>query len=132
MLEIVQLPLARRLWRISKLFHLPINDPRIQQLDTYDLDFYELSAIADDPKALEQYQNHFQDDEFEDWLEEFDLEQAAKKSSAAETTSQELDMPDSETIDWSEKNRQPALPMEEYEEPTDQDSDISDWEEVSD
>ena len=62
---------------------------------------------------------------------DFENEQAAKKA-ASETTSQELDMPDSETIDWSEKNRQPALPMEEYEEPTDQDNDISDWEEVSD
>ena len=78
MLEIVQLPLARRMWRLSKFFHLPLNDPRMQEITPYDLSFYEYSMIADDPDKLEQLQNHYYDPEFDDWLEEFDREQEEK------------------------------------------------------
>lgn len=75
MLEIAQMPQARRLWRICKLFNLPLNDPRIQEMDFYDLSFYEYSIIADDPKKLESLQNHYYDDDYSDWEKEFDESQ---------------------------------------------------------
>lgn len=139
MLEIVQLPLARRMWRISKFFQIPLNDPVMQDINPFDLEFYELSMIADDPKKLEQLQNHFFDDEFEDWLEEFDREQEEKqKSSNGEKLgdSDDLDKPDMETIEWANKSRSSAQlgGQEVYEEdyeislPTEE---ISDWEEVN-
>ena len=98
----------------------------------FDLEFYELSDIADDPKKLEQLQNHFYDPEFDEWLEDFDKEQEEKQNSSQEET-QQLDMPDKETIEWSEQNREShKLPTEEYEETIGKPQEISDWEEVSD
>lgn len=98
----------------------------------FDLEFYELSDIADDPKKLEQLQNHFYDPEFDEWLEDFDKEQEEKQNSSQEET-QQLDMPDKETIEWSEQNRESQkLPTEEYEETIGKPQEISDWEEVSD
>ena len=44
----------------------------MQCLTPFDLEFYELSMIADDPKKLEQLQNRFFDNDFDDYLEEFD------------------------------------------------------------
>ena len=105
--------------------------------------------IADDPKKLEQLQNHFYDDEFDDWLEEFDREQEEKqkqKSSQDEDLgdSSELDKPDKETIEWANKNR--SLPQEDNSEDNSEDDstvydddyeisvpteEISDWEEVN-
>ena len=135
MLEIVQMPLARRLWRISKFFQLPLSDERIQNLDLFDIEFYEYSMIADDPKKLEQLQNHYYDPEFEEWLEEFEQEQEEKqKSSQGDKIgdSKQLDLPDKETIRWSEKNRtEQQLLTEEYDEVSDQSLEISDWEEVN-
>lgn len=126
MLEIVQIPLARRMWRISKFFKIPLNDKRMQELTTYDLDFYELSMIADDPKKLEQLKNHYYDPEFDDWLEEFDEEQSKKQSN--------IEMPDSETIEWSGKNRskekEQDISFDTDYEVSIEDNDISDWEEV--
>ena len=137
MLEIVQTPLARRMWRISKFFRIPLNDQRIQNLTQYDLEFYELSMIADDPKKLEQLQNSFFDDDFDDYLEEFEQEQQTKKSEQDDKLrqSERLELSDDETIRWANKNdstRQESSSgryEEDYEEslPTD---DISDWEEV--
>lgn len=77
MLDVVQTSIARRMWRISKLFHRPLSDPSMQELNPYDLEFYELSMVADDPKALEALENHFYDDEFDAWVDEFDAEQEA-------------------------------------------------------
>ncbi len=135
MLDIVQLPLARRMWRISKFFQIPLNDERMQDLNMFDLEFYELSMIADDPKKLEQLQNRFYDDEFDDWLEEFEREQEEKErqkqlQSSQDDKSEHLDMPDEETIKWSEESRSSLdLPMEEYE--ISETTEISDWEEVN-
>lgn len=135
MLDIVQLPLARRMWRISKFFQIPLNDERMQDLNMFDLEFYELSMIADDPKKLEQLQNRFYDDEFDDWLEEFEREQEEKErqkqlQSSQDDKSEHLDMPDEETIKWSEESRFSLdLPMEEYE--ISETTEISDWEEVN-
>lgn len=130
MLEIVQTPLARRLWRISKFFQLPISDERIQNMDMFDIEFYEYSMIADDPKKLEQLQNHYYDPEFDEWLEEFEQEQEDKQKSKSlqDDNSKQLDLPDEETIKWSKQQ----IPTEEYEEVLNdgQSSEISDWEEV--
>lgn len=124
MLEIVQTPLARRMWRISKFFKIPLNDKRMQELTTFDLDFYELSMIADDPKKLEQLKNHYYDPEFDDWLEEFDEEQSKKQNT--------VEMPDSETIEWSNKNRseEQDITFDTDYEVSMENNDISDWEEV--
>lgn len=117
MLEIVQLPIARRLWKISKLLHLPVSHPAMQSLDTYDLDFYELSDIADDPKKLEQLQNRFFDPDFDEWLEEFDKEQSEKQVKEKEST--EPEPPDLDTIKYSQNNSSnnqvTELETEEYE-----------------
>lgn len=111
----------------------------MQDINPFDLDFYELSMIADDPKKLEQLQNHFYDDEFDDWLEEFDREQEEKQKSSQDENlgdSNDLDKPDEETIEWANKNR--SLPQEEDSEVYDDDyeislptEEISDWEEVN-
>lgn len=95
--------------------------------------------IADDPKKLEQLQNHFYDDEFDDWLEEFDREQEEKQKSSQDENlgdSSDLDKPDEETIEWANKNR--SLTQEEDSEVYDDDyeislptEEISDWEEVN-
>lgn len=78
MLEVVQTTTARRLWRVSKLFKLPITDPLIAEMDEFDMAFYELSMIADDPELLEKYKNSYHDDEYDKWVEEFDKQQESK------------------------------------------------------
>lgn len=98
MLEVVQSPLARRLWRLSKFFQIPLNDERMQNIDMYDLEFYELSMIADDPKKLEQLQNHYFDPDFDDWVEEFEMEQAEK----AEQKQEQLSQPEPESSEPNE------------------------------
>lgn len=134
MLEIAQLPLARRLWRISKFFQLPLNDERIQNLDEFDIEFYEYSMIADDPKKLEQLKNHYYDPEFEEWMDEFEKEQDEKSNMSKNNKDKEsavVELPDEETIDWAIKNNSTQqLETEEYEVVSEKDSDISDWEEV--
>lgn len=107
MLEIVQLPLARRLWGICKFFRLPLNDERIQSLSEFDIEFYELSQIADDPKKLQQLKEHYYDPEFDEWLEEFDQEQSDKtgKSTSEQVNNHEdfeESLTNNETDDWEE------------------------------
>lgn len=104
MLEIVQLPLARRLWGICKLFRLPLNDERIQSLSEFEIEFYELSQIADDPKKLQQLKEHYYDPEFDEWLEEFDQEQSEKSNSEQLSNHEDFEesMPNDETNDWEE------------------------------
>lgn len=131
MLDIVQMPLARRLWRISKFFQIPINDPRIQSLDTWDLDFYEYSMIVDDPKKLEKLENHFSDPDFDDWVEEFELEQQLKQQS---DDFSDVEMPDEETIRYAAENQNSEQKStlehdEEFEESVSAEE-LSDWEEV--
>ena len=131
MLDIVQMPLARRLWRISKFFQIPINDPRIQNLDTWDLDFYEYSMIADDPKKLEKLENHFSDPDFDDWVEEFELGQQLKQQS---DDFSDVEMPDEETIRYAAENQNSEQEStlehdEEFEESVSAEE-LSDWEEV--
>ena len=88
----------------------------MQSLDTYDLDFYELSDIADDPKKLEQLQNHFYDPDFDEWVEEFDKEQSEKQVKKKESS--EPEPPDLDTIKYSQKNssnnQDTELETEEY------------------
>lgn len=127
------------MWRISKFFQLPLNDPVMQDINPFDLDFYELSMIADDPKKLEQLQNHFYDDEFDDWLEEFDREQEEKQKSSQDENLGDfsnLDKPDEETIEWANKNRSSTQESdsEVYEDDYEislPSEEISDWEEVN-
>ena len=114
----------------------------MQDLTPYDLEFYELSMIADDPEKLSKLQNTFYDEDFDDFLEEFDREQEENyklqsKQDEKSEQSNELDMPDEETIEWADKNRfsqQEDTPEPEFEDdyeislPADE---ISDWEEVN-
>ena len=134
MLEIAQLPLARRLWRISKFFQLPLSDERIQNLDEFDIEFYDYSMIVDDPKKLEQLKNHYYDPEFEEWMDEFEKEQDKKSNMSKNNEDKEsavVELPDEETIDWATKNNSTQqLETEEYEVVSEKDNDISDWEEV--
>lgn len=123
MLELVQTPLARRMWRISKFFRIPLSDPRIQALTPYDLEFYELSMIADDPEKLSQLDNHFYDPDFDEWVDEFEAEQAEE---AAKVKSEEV----------STDTANSALPEESWDEYDISEStslfDKDDWEEVTD
>lgn len=139
MLEIVQTPLARRLWKISKFFQIPINDPRIQAMTVFDLDFYEYSMVADDPKLLERLNNHFYDPDFDDWAAEFDEEMKSEEESEYEYSEYEvkedvpdaqfdsLDTPDKETITYVENQ----AVEDEFEVIDSVDERISDWEEVN-
>lgn len=75
MMEIAEQPLAKRLWRMCKFFNLPLNDERMQALDIYDIEFYEMSMIAEDPDKLNRYKNSFYDTDYDDWVEDFEKEQ---------------------------------------------------------
>lgn len=89
----------------------------MQDINIFDLQFYEYSQIADDPKKLEQLQNHYYDPEFEEWLEEFDQEQSEK------TTKSNMDE------NLSSNRYSDNLPTEEYEIPESINS-SEEWEEV--
>lgn len=157
MLDIVQTPLARRLWKVSKLYQLPISDPRIQAINIFDLEFIEYSQVADNPKALDKLKNHFYDDEFDEWAEEFDKEMANEEEHKSdfdyseyevhdEEDAQEapylaqegtLSTPDEETIRYAKEARNNAViePQEDDDFKVLDSSDsaatkISDWEEV--
>lgn len=85
----------------------------MQEIDPFDLDFYEYSRICDDPKLLEKLENTYYDSEFDDWVDAFDKEQAELQKN-----SQSPELPDNETIQWSEKPKKPSLkdlPTEKYE-----------------
>lgn len=133
MLDIVQIPLARRMWRLSKFFRIPLNDERMQDINMFDLEFYELSMIADDPKKLEQLKNHFYDDGFDEWVEEFELEQQLENDQIS--SSNNLDLPDEDDIRWAKEKQNLDnyddldTEFEDYEvsKPAEE---ISDWEEV--
>lgn len=97
-------------------------------MDTFDLDFYELSDIADDPQKLEQLKNHYYDPDFDEWVEDFDKEQVEKqrKKEIEEeerqykaSKQQKLDMPDQETIEYTQHSQDTSkvqnLPTEDYE-----------------
>lgn len=81
-------------------------------MNSFDLDFYELSEIADDPKKLEQLKNRYFDPEFDEWLEEFDKEQE-ELSKSDDSNNNELEMPDEETVDYNSN-----MNYEEYEDGT--------------
>ena len=106
-------------------------------MNIYDIRFYELSMIADDPKKLEQLQNHFYDEDFDAWLEEFEEEQALKAESASQNSPLEkVDMPDEETIVYAENNRaegkiQAQEPEFDNDYEVSESSEIADWEEVN-
>lgn len=89
MLQVVKLPLARRLWRLAKLFHRPISE--LADMIPEELDFYDLATIADDPKALERYENTYVDDEYDAWEKAFDEEMRAKREQEALMRKQERD-----------------------------------------
>lgn len=147
MLEIAQMPLARRLWGISKFYQLPFNDTRIQQMNIFDVQFAEFSQLADNPKKLEQYKNRFYDEDFDAWLEEVEAEagEPPKKENpfdfseyevhdSTESPNSALDMPDEECIKEGIGTTEDE--QEEYDEFTLIDSadvdtsKITDWEEA--
>lgn len=96
----------------------------MQDIDTFDLEFYEYSLIADDPKKLERLQNHFYDDEWDEFLEEFDKEQEEKQKLYS---SQSLQDDKSESMSDEAIN---DIPIDtDYE--VSENTNISDWEEVN-
>lgn len=91
----------------------------------YDIEFYEYSMICDDPELLKKLENTYYDPEFDDWVKEFDEEQAQQSNTNVE-------MPDPDTVSWSgkPKNNTPApstLEEEDYEVGVDT-MGIDDWE----
>ena len=93
----------------------------IQEIDTYDLEFYEYSIICDDPELLKKLENTYVDTEYDKWLEEFDKEQEElqKKQKKQNAENYTPDLPDQETISWSNtpkpQQQLSALAMEKYE-----------------
>ena len=87
-------------------------------MDLFDLEFIEYSLICDDPKLLERIKNRYYDPEFDEWLEEFDEEQRQtelKNKKEQESKQQDnLDLPDSETIQYKPKPQNIVL-TEDYE-----------------
>ena len=125
------MPLARRLWRVCKELRLPLNDPRVQEWDPYDLEFYEYSIICDDPELLKKLENTYVDPEYDKWLEEFDKEQEESQAQQEKEQSYTPDLPDQETISWRttpkpQKQIPPMLAVENYELSANVD-DIDDW-----
>ena len=87
--------------------------------------------IADDPKKLEKLENHFSDPDFDDWVEEFELEQQLKQQS---DDFSDVEMPDEETIRYAAENQNSEQEStlehdEEFEESVSAEE-LSDWEEV--
>ena len=121
MLKVAKLPLARRLWNICKILHVPIHDSRIADMDTFDLEFYEFSILCDNPKQLEAYENRYYDPEFDEWLEEFDKEQQSKQ----------LDKPDEDTIEYSNRpSHSQSYEDDEYEIGDTSNISTDDWEKI--
>lgn len=99
----------------------------IQEMDPYELEFYEYSIICDDPELLKKLENTYVDPDFDDYLNEFDKEQEQLQNQANYP-----EMPDPETISWSkspkpQKQIPPVLGTEQYEIAPDT-ADIDDWE----
>lgn len=105
----------------------------MQELTSWDLEFYELSMIADDPKKLEQLQNRYFDPEFDEWLEEFDLEQSLENETQVDNLSN-LSYSDEEDTRQVEINRDSDnldnLFDEDYDTPVEGSEGVSDWEVV--
>ena len=67
--KLVENPTIQRLWRVSKLYHLPIYDGRITSLTNYELDLIDMLVINDNKDLLKEPQG-FVDPEFEEQWEE--------------------------------------------------------------
>lgn len=127
------MPLARRLWRVCKELRLPLSSPFIQEMDLFDLEFYEYSIICDDPELLKKLENTYVDPEFDKWVEEFDKEQEElqKKKQKQNSENYTPELPDQETISWSntpkpQRHLPPMLERETYEISPNID-DVNDW-----
>lgn len=135
MLEVAEQPLAQRLWRVCKLFKLPLNDSRIQEMDMFELEFYEYSQIVEDPEKLERFKNRYFDPDFDEWLEEFEEEQKEAEKSNSNTPSKATESPTDDFNEYvNEFDREIEksyiegnLPTEEYEYV---DEGVSDWESI--
>lgn len=77
MLQVAKMPLARKLWRIAKALHIPVSEAG--KMTVEELDFYDFSMLADDPKRLEQYENSYYDPDYESFEKAFDEEMAEKR-----------------------------------------------------
>ena len=67
--KLVENPTIQRLWRVSKLYHLPIYDERITSLTNYELDLIDMLVINDHKDLIKEPQG-FVDPEFEEQWEE--------------------------------------------------------------
>ena len=131
MMEIAEQPLAKRLWRMCKFFNLPLNDERMQALDIYDIEFYEMSMIAEDPDKLNRYKNSFYDTDYDDWVEDFEKEQDEINNAPELKISKENQKNDNYITKEEKINSEPfeSELEQEYEVSLPFD-DLDDWEEV--
>lgn len=100
---------------MCKELQLPISSPLVQEMTSFELEFYEFSMLCDDPKALQRYENTYYDPEYDAWEKEFDKEQAEQAQQAQSS----VELPDPDTVEWSGKTQQSSTPSvldtEEYE-----------------
>lgn len=60
-----------------KMFHLPINDKRIQSLTQEQIDFMLYADIADDPEKLRRLENYYYDPDFDDEFDNLDKDEGS-------------------------------------------------------
>lgn len=65
--EIALNPLIQRLWKASKIYGVPIYDPKVVNLNAYDLSLIEWLIRFDNPENVEKYKNVIVDEDFDDY-----------------------------------------------------------------
>lgn len=99
MLKIAKSALGRRLWRLAKTLGIPLSEAA--KCTPEELDFYDFSMLAENPKQLEKYENSFFDPEYEAFEKSFDEEMSAtaderilmRKTAAEDLAQQGYDVP---------------------------------------
>ena len=60
----------RRLWKASKIYSVPLTDPKLRDLNQYDLLLMEYLEVFEDPEVLDKFKRTIHDDEFDElWNE---------------------------------------------------------------
>lgn len=80
----------RRLWKASKIYHVPLTDPLLRDLNAYDLSMIEYLEAFEDPEVLKSFKNRFYDDDFEDyWNSNGEIEDSNSDTKDIEPVSDE-------------------------------------------
>lgn len=106
----------RKLWRIMKLFRMPVNDDRVQSLTEEQIDFMIWSDILDDPEKVRKLDDYFYDPDYDKDFEE------AMEEAAADGDYYEEDSFDNE-LENADKDEIILARAESIE-------DVDDWEDV--